>query len=1019
MAESESSRIEGDSEPGIAIIGLAGRFPGAASVTEFWQNLIDGVESVSFFSDEELEAGDESISRSLLDQPNFVRAKGVLDGVEEFDAAFFGFNPREAELLDPQHRLFLECAWHALEDAGYDSLRYSGRVGVYGGTSTNTYLLNIYSNRSFVESIDPFQLLISSDKDFLTTRVSYKLGLSGPSIAVQTACSTSLVAVHLACQSLLNCECDMALAGGVSVTLPQKGGYLYQEGGFLSPDGHCRAFDIDARGTVSGSGAGIVVLKRLDEAISDSDHIYAVIRGSAINNDASMKAGFTAPSVTAQATVIAEAMAVAGVDADTVSYVETHGTATALGDPVEIAALTRAFRIGTQKTGYCGIGSVKSNIGHLDAAAGAASLIKVAIALSKKVLPASLHFHRPNPHLNLETSPFYVNASRHEWSARHGVRRAGVSSFGIGGTNAHLVLEEAPHRISAESNQPFHLLPISAKTSTALDRLTSDLALFFKETPELNLADAAFTLQLGRRAFEHRRILVCSDARDAANALAEKGKVRLHTSTRVHDKPPIVFMFPGQGSQYPNMGRDLYRYQAIFRNQVDRCFEILAPLVGPDLRNIVYPDGGDLGAARIALNKTEVAQAALFTVEYAAARLWMSWGITPAAMIGHSIGEYVAACLAGVFNLEDALKLVAARGKLMKGLPRGAMLAASLDPEMASEMVTERISLAAINGRSLVTFSGPAVEIEELQTELGNRGVHTSKLHTSHAFHSWMVEAALEPFEREVRSIALRPPAVRYISNLTGTWITQEQATTPTYWAEHLRATVRFSDGLSTLAQGRPGVFLEVGPGRTLASLASASISDSNGWAIVNTLPPHDSGRSDFADALEAAGKLWLSGANIDWAKLYNGEDRRRIPLPGYPFERKRYWIEFQPHQSQRELNEAATERVAPATMDERPSSLPDEYTPPATETEEVLAEIWREVLGIEKIGIYDEFFALRGHSLLALQLIAQVRDTFDVELPLQKFFEAPTIAGLAVAVEDALIQKIEQLSDEEVRSLL
>ncbi|HKV39763.1 MAG TPA: type I polyketide synthase, partial [Blastocatellia bacterium] len=837
MAESILQEDGADST--IAIIGMAGRFPGANDVDQFWENIRNGVESISFFAEDELELGEEAGSAAA--QANFVRAKGILEDVETFDAFFFGFNPREAELLDPQHRLFLECAWHALENAGYDSQSYSGRIGVYGGASTNTYLLNIYSNRKLVDSIDPFQLLISSDKDFLTTRVSYKLGLSGPSIAVQTACSTALVAVHLACQSLLNGESDMVLAGGVSITLPQRSGYVYQEGSFLSPDGHCRAFDVDARGTVSGNGAGIVVLKRLGDAVSDGDHILAVIRGSAINNDAAMKAGYTAPSVTAQASVVAEAMAVAGVEPGTISYVETHGTATALGDPVEIAALTKAFRMGTVRTGYCAIGSVKTNIGHLDAAAGIASLIKVAKSCAEKKLAPSLHFTRPNPQLNLDSSPFYVNTRLIDWKSDGVPRRAGVSSFGIGGTNAHLVLEEAPEPLASGPARPFQLLALSAKTMTALDRLTASVAGYLGQNPNTTLADAAYVFSCGRRAFEYRRIAVCADAADASAALTlshthdargpADGNERVLTSERVAGNPSVVFMFPGQGSQYVNMAGRLYKSETLFRTEVDRCCEMLDPLMGIDLRGMLFrgddgPGNGESIAAIEALEQTAIAQAALFTVEYAVAKVLMGWGITPSAMIGHSIGEYVAACLAGVFSLEDAVKLVAARGRLMQEMPEGKMLAVSLSESEAVQLIGERLSIAAVNGGSLVVISGPDEDVSALRTRLSARNIRCSLLHTSHAFHSSMMEPALNRFAQQAGSVRLNPPAIRLISNLTGDWMTAEQATDPLYWARHMRKTVRFSDGLAALAKGRHGVFLEVGPGNTLYTLAQAHIRD-------------------------------------------------------------------------------------------------------------------------------------------------------------------------------------------------
>ncbi|MBD1942157.1 type I polyketide synthase, partial [Coleofasciculus sp. FACHB-712] len=664
-----------DSLEGIAIIGMSGRFPGAKNVEEFWQNLRDGVESISVFTNEELI--DAGIAPGLLDNPNHVKAGAVLEDVEFFDASFFGFNPKEAEMTDPQHRIFLECAWEALENAGYDTQRCESRIGVYAGASLNNYL-SFNLNRDQIGSADSFQKLIGNDKDFLTTRVSYKLNLKGPSLTVQTACSTSLVATTLACQSLLNYQCDMALAGGVSIRVPQKTGYLYQEGGILSPDGHCRAFDADAQGTIIGNGVGVVVLKRLEDAIADGDRIHAVIKGSAINNDGSEKVGYTAPSVNGQADAIAEAIALAGVDPETITYIETHGTGTRLGDPIEITALSNVFGANTEKKNFCAIGSVKTNIGHLDAAAGVTGLMKTVLALKHKLIPPSLNFKQPNPEIDFANSPFYVNTQLTEWKANATPRRAGVSSLGIGGTNAHVVLEEAPTVKASSSSRPWQLLVLSAKTESALETATANLAAHLKQHPDLNLADVAYTLQVGRRAFEHRRILVCQTVEELVNQLETPHPQKVLTHFQEPTERSIAFMFPGQGAQYVDMGRELYQTEPIFREQVDRCAALLQPHIGMDLRSLLYPNQPNPEAAAEKLKQTCFAQPALFAIEYALAQLWMSWGISPQAMLGHSIGEYVAACFAGVMSVEDALALVAIRGRLMQQMPAGAMLAVSL-----------------------------------------------------------------------------------------------------------------------------------------------------------------------------------------------------------------------------------------------------------------------------------------------------------------------------------------------------
>ena len=1012
-----SELVEVSSGPNsdIAIVGLAGRFPGARNADQFWQNLENGVESVSFFSDEELKAS--GVAAHLFADPRYVRAKAVLDEIEFFDATFFGFSPREAQILDPQHRVFLECAWEALENSGYCAQTYDGRIGVYAGASMNSYLFNLYTNRGLIESLDPFQLLISSDKDYLTTRVSYKLGLSGPSITVQTACSTSLVAVHLACQSLLSGECDMALAGGVSVTVPQKSGYIYQEGSFLSPDGHCRAFDAEARGTVGGDGAGIVVLKRLEDALADRDTIHAVVKGSAVNNDAAMKAGYTAPSVSAQARVIAEAQAMARVAADTISYVETHGTATALGDPVEIAALTKAFRASTKRKGYCAIGSVKTNIGHVDTAAGVAGLIKVVKALAAKRLPPSLNFNRPNPQLALEDSPFYVNTRLADWTGCSLPRRAGVSSFGVGGTNVHLILEEAPSASDAKSEaRPLQLLTLSAKTQTALDRATTNLGLYLRQHPELDLADVAYTLQVGRTPFDYRRVLVCTNTNDASNALCEVDARRTFESFADTVDRPVAFMLSGQGTQYAGMGRELYRTEPIFRKQVDRCSELLKSHVGFDLREVLYPREDQLERAERLLDQTAIAQPALFVTEYALARLWIEWGVRPQAMIGHSLGEYVAACLADVFTLEDALVLVAMRGRLMEDLPAGAMLSVSLAASQIETRLSETLSLAAVNSTSLTVVSGPAEEIDELEATLVSDGINCRRLRTSRAFHSALMEPALEPFKEHLNTVRLSSPKIPYLSNLTGRWITPVEATDPGYWTNHLRRTVRFSEGLQELLRGFEGALIEVGPGETLTTLAKQHLSRETPTRVFASLRRSETSASDVAVLLNTAGRLWLAGVSFDWRRFHAGSQRRHVPLPTYPFERQRYWIEAQQERPDAIHSEQENGFAVPSLP--RPQ-LDHEYVAPTNEVEQIVADIWRQLLGIDRVGIHDDFFSLGGHSLLATQLVSEVREVFEVDLPLHKFFESATVAGLALSIEEILVEKVNDLTDEEVENLL
>ncbi|MBR8836535.1 MAG: SDR family NAD(P)-dependent oxidoreductase [Stigonema ocellatum SAG 48.90 = DSM 106950] len=879
----------------IAIIGMAGRFPGSKNIESFWQNLVDGVELTSVFPN--------FLEFNGSDKPNqTIQAGGVLNDVDLFDASFFGVNPRDAEALDPQHRLFLECAWEALENAGYNSETEERAIGVYAGVGMGTYLLfNLSLNQDFMASRSFLQTLIGVDKDYLPTRVSYKLNLTGPSVSVGTACSSSLVAVHLASQSLLSGECDMSLAAGVSVKVPQDGITLSPDE-IVSPDGHCRAFDAEANGTVGGNGVGVVVLKRLEDAIADRDNIYAVIKGSAINNDGALKVGYTAPSQEGQTRVIQAAQIMAEVEPETITYLETHGTGTALGDPIEVAAMTQAFRVSTEKKSFCAIGSVKTNVGHLDAAAGIAGLIKTVLALNHKLLPPSLNFHTPNPQIDFENSPFYVNTELSEWKTNGTPRRAGVSSFGFGGTNVHIILEEAPPVVTSGSSRSQQLLVVSAKTSSALETATTHLAQHLKQHPNLNLADVAYTLQVGRRAFNHRWMVIVKDFEEAIQVLEVANPqqfTQVLESSSSTDRS-VIFMFPGQGAQYVNMAKELYQSEVTFRQECDRCSYFLLPHLGFDLLSCLYPTEETSANTAQQLQQTSITQPALFVIEYALAKLWMSWGVVPQAMIGHSIGEYVAACLSNVFSLEDALLLVATRGKLMQQLPSGAMLSVSLPVnEVQSFLDVEygaSLQIAASNAPSLSVVSGSFEAIAQLEQQLAGKKVEFRRLHTSHAFHSVMMDSIIEPFTEYLRTINLNPPQIPFISNLTGTWIDPTEATNPNYWAQHLRQKVRFSEGIAELLQDEKRIFLEVGPGRTLSTLVRRHTSASEQVVLSSVRHPQEQ-RSDVAFLLNTLGRLWLAGVEVDWSGFYAQEQRDRLPLPTYPFERQRYWIEPPQHQ--------------------------------------------------------------------------------------------------------------------------
>nr|NIM11807.1 acyltransferase domain-containing protein [Candidatus Aminicenantes bacterium]NIM78545.1 acyltransferase domain-containing protein [Candidatus Aminicenantes bacterium]NIN17791.1 acyltransferase domain-containing protein [Candidatus Aminicenantes bacterium]NIN41695.1 acyltransferase domain-containing protein [Candidatus Aminicenantes bacterium]NIN84444.1 acyltransferase domain-containing protein [Candidatus Aminicenantes bacterium] len=907
MSEQEQHPEAKETGLEVAVIGMAGRFPGAGNIDEFWDNLKNGVESITFFGDQELE--EAGIDKQSVKDPHYVKANGVLADIEYFDAAFFGFTPKEAEILDPQVRLFLECAWHALEDAAYDPDTTRGFIGIYAGASSHFTWQALTTLSGADSTIDPFAAVQLKEKDFMSVHASYRFNLKGPSIIMSTACSTSLVTVVLAYQGLLSGECDIALAGGSTVRIPQETGYYYQEGMIASPDGHCRVFDAKSAGTISGNGVGVVVLKLLEAARKDGDHIYAVIKGSAINNDGLRKAGFTAPSVDGQAEVIKAAQRMAEVPVETITYMEAHGTATALGDPVEIEALKLAFD--TEKKRFCGIGSVKSNIGHLDSAAGIAGFIKTVLALNHKRIPPSLHFETPNPKIDFQNSPFYVNTQLKEWQTNGFPRRAGVSSFGIGGTNAHVILEEAPvigqrSAVIGENKKEREdqLILLSAKTENALNRASENLVSYLKENlvnpvnpvnPGLTLADAAYTLQVGRKRLPHRRMVVCSTAAEVIEALSTPGSPHRYTFFSTDDKRSLIFMFPGQGSQYVNMGLELYQKEPIFRKEMDRCFALM---LGVPIKEILYPSSVSSVAEKI--DQTEITQPLIFAFEYALAKLLMAWGITPYAMIGHSIGEYVAAHLSGVFSLEDALTLVALRGKLMQQMPPGAMLSVPLAEDDLIPLLKRDqhadIALAAVNNPLLCTVSGPGAAIDAFEKQLKEKGLNCRRLHTSHAFHSAMMDPILEQFAAAVREVRLNEPKIPYISNLTGHWITVDQAVDPAYWANHLRRTVRFADGVTLLLKEENSIFLEIGPGMVLSTFVSKHPDKTQLQKVLNLVRHPKEKLSDHAFLLGKVGHLWLYGQTIDWKAFYasGGEDVKpqRLSMPQYPFEKQRYWVE-------------------------------------------------------------------------------------------------------------------------------
>jgi acyl transferase domain-containing protein len=936
----------------IAIVGMAGRFPGAPDVRTYWENLCAGVDSVS----------------------DGTPAKGVLDGHDLFDAAFFGLSPKEAERTDPQHRLFLECAWEALEDAGYGKEATRPVTGVFAGSSMSRYLFDVLASPRHRDLLDDSQLLIGCDKDYLTMRASHKLNLRGPSVVVQTACSTSLVAVHLAGQALLAGECDLALAGGVAV---RAGGGLDNNSarpdGMLSPDGRCRAFDASASGMVGGDGIGLVVLRRLDDALSDGDEIRAVILGTATNNDGSLKAGFTAPGIAGQTGVIRAAHLAAGVEPASIGYVEAHGTGTRLGDPIEVAALADVFAgSGTRR----GLGSVKTNIGHLDAAAGVASLIKVVLSLQHKRIPATLHFRRPNPELRLEATSFEVVSADRPWQPVAGVRRAGVSSFGIGGTNAHAVLEEAPAPAASAATRPWQLIPVSARTAAARDASVRNLGPALSGLSDSGFADAAYTLQTGRQEFEFRAAIVAASGSAAAAEIAANSPMRVVRAT-AGAPAPVAFMFSGQGAEYAGMAQRLHATEPVFARELDAGIELLSA-AGIDLRPaLLDPD-------EAALAHTSVVQPALFTVEYALAQLWMSWGAEPAALIGHSVGELVAACVAGVLTPADAARLVVERGRAMADGPGGAMLAVAWPEQQVVAELPDGAAVAAVNAPGQTVLSGTEAAIGALERDYHQRGIRFRRLRTRHPFHTPAMAAAASRVTEVAASIPLRAPRRSVVSASTGTWLTAEQATDPEYWGRQVSSTVRFADGLRTLISAGH-LLVEVGPGRTLCDLVS-------GAPAVPSLPGPGSNRDDLEVLLRSLGRLWLAGLPVRWPRLHAMRPRRRVSLPTYPFERRRYTVE-----PVAETLAAPAAEPAPAT---NPARLND--------TEQAIARVFGRLLGLTDIDKDQSFFDLGGNSLVGIQVLDELSRAFQVDLPMAAFYESPTIAELALVIEDAVLTALE-----------
>jgi len=982
----------------IAVVGMDGRFPGARTIAEYWENLLAGRETIDHYDPGSL---DHSIPEDLRNASDYVRVRGRMPEADRFDAEFFGISPREAEILDPQQRVFLEMCWRALEHAGYAPGTYDAMTGVFGGMSNNTYFnAHVAAHPDVLARFGDLSAMIANEKDYLTTRVAYKLDLRGPCINITTACSTSLVAICHAVNSLLDYQCDLALAGGVAVSCPQERGYLYQEGSIYSPDGKCRPFDASAAGTVFSNGGGVVVLKRLSEAMEDGDFIHAVIRGAALNNDGAGKVSFTAPGVEGQAQVVGMAQEMAGIDPATITYVEAHGTGTSLGDPIEVTALTQAFRAHTQEKNYCGIGSVKGNIGHLDAASGVAGLIKTVLALREAKIPPTLNFEKPNPQLGLEESPFHVVDTLRDWEPAAHPRRAAVSSFGLGGTNAHVILEAAPLRAEPAAATSRQLLVLSAKTPAALERSRAALAEHLQQHPELDIADTAWTLQTGRCAFEHRLAVDAADAREAAEVLAANMPGRVRRGVANTRSQHAVFMFPGQGSQRAGMAQRLYETWPLVRDIVDRCALALRDVLEFDLRDVMFDR---LDNASELLDETQYTQPALFAVEYALAKLWMQWGVQPSVLLGHSIGEFSAAAIAGVFTLEDAVRVVAERARLMQAQPDGSMLSVRLAAADLQARLVPGVSIAGMNAPGLCVASGEDAAIARLQHRLEADGVQCTLLRTSHAFHSSMMDPVMAPFEAFLGTIPMAPPRMTIISTVTGELLTPEAAVDPAYWSRQLREPVCFMKALQcarAMVDGAPQVYLEAGPGIAASTFATQTFADEDNVEIVASLGRHRDGGDETSALLAAAGHLWTQGLALDWQGMHRDTRRRRVPLPGYSFERTRYWLDSAPA--------AATAGRASVP------SAPSMDTKPATESEqasdtrplaEQLADVLAGISGIsaDAIDAGASFTELGLDSLLLTQFSQALRKRFGVQLRFrQMLVEHNTLAAILRLIEQA-----------------
>lgn len=1016
----------------IAVVGMSGEFPKCTDMEEYWNAIVKGEECISFYTKEQLkEAG---INPEVLKFEEYIRAKGEIPDIGLFDAGFFHISPREAELMDPQHRLLLQCAWQALESAGINPDNYKGTIGVYAGKSLSSYLyLNIFPHLKKIMAVGNLQAAIGNDKDSMTTTIAYHMNLKGPAVTIQSSSSTSLVAVCMACQALLNYQCDAVLTGGITAGPPNKSGYLFEQGGIYSNDGHGHSFNEGSTGFVPGNGYGLAVLKRLEDAIEDGDNIWAVIKGFAVNNDGSDKISYTAPSVDGHAEVVEMAQAMAEVSPETIEFMESHGTGTKMGDPIEVAGLTKAFRKGTDKKQYCSLGSVKANIGHLDSAAGIAGFMKAVLTVNKGILPPLCGFQELNPEINLEDSPFYISTKAKPWIPSCGVRRAGISSLGMGGTNAHVIVEEPPVTKDSDNTKKVRIIPLSGKTVYSLEENRKNLSSFLKAHADEKLADVAYTLSLGRKDFLYRDAIACNSIQDAIEQLDEReGYVECMTN-----RQNTVFMFPGQGTQYPGMMYDLYKKYPVFQENLKECRKYILEFMETDILD--YLNGTNQNEEE--LENTRFAQPVIFATSYCATMLYQSFGIKPSAMIGHSLGEYVAAAVAGVFSLRDALYLVCNRARLMSEAERGAMLSVRASATTIKELTDANVNIAAINAPSLCVVSGTIEEIEKAKEDCKRHGIFVRLLKTSHAFHSNMMKEVAKEYGKLLQNVEFKKPEIPYISCVDGTWADMDSVSAA-YWEKHITVPVNFAAGIETLLNKEDYVFVEVGAGNTLSTLASYQKITEDKLTFISAGRMPKETVSDEVFFMNSLASLWSHGVAVDWEAVYAGERRKKTYLPGYAFDRSLYWVDAP------EDNDLYTEPIAQKAKEEpgvevnakdkkkvtkkyhkRPK-LHHGFVEASNETEKILAGILKELLRIEPVGVTDSFFELGGQSLLAAQFLSNIHDVFPVHINMNEIFEYDTAQKLAkrinTMVEQAedkqsvenLLDDILSMDDETVESL-